>query len=280
MFPRELVKYLGAIALLVGVTGTADAGNCLRCYKKTHHPGQYSTTTETVVVREGHYAYKQTPPTCSTNCEQVVIPGRSYWVTTPPKYEVVAEKVLIHAERTVSKYIPPVCRTVCEKVEVSPAATVWRKKNGLLCEVATPPRYRTVCKKVEIEPGHTTTTTIPAVYATRYVKKMVSPGTRVEHFTTAKVTTVCKKVWTPGTKTSYWVPPVTKTVNKTIQISPPSTTWEPVACPTCGGGYQPQPQPQPHPCSTCGGGYSPHHHHHHHHGHHHHGYAPPHGGYK
>jgi hypothetical protein len=260
MFTRHLMKVFGALVLMVaGSTGGADAGGCLRCYKKTNHPAQYSTTTDTVVVKQGHYQWQQTPPTCTTNCEQVTIPGRSYWVTTPPVVEVVAEKVLIRPERVITKYIPPKCRVVCEKVEVAPAATVWRKKHGLLCEVATPARYKTVCKKVEVEPGHTTTVTLPAVYATRYVKKIVSPGTKVEHFTPSRVKTVCKKVWTPGTKTSYWVPPVTKTVTRTIQIAPATTSWDPVSCPTCGG-YRPN-------------------HHHHHGGHHHGGYAPSHGGY-
>ncbi len=160
------------------------------CYARLWVPASYEDQTETIQVREASQRIEATPAKYEWRNEQVLIQEEGEKLTpVPAKYEKVTERVLIKEAGERIKIIPAKYEMRTEKIVVN---------EGGEKIVPVPAKYDTVTEKVMVKAGYTTW------------KKGQGAYQRVNN-ATGEIMCLVE------------VPPVYKTVQKRVLLSPAST---------------------------------------------------------
>lgn len=140
-----------------------------------------------------------------TRTEQVLVREASETITVvPAQFETVQERMEVKQASTEVVDVPAVYRTETESVLVEPSRNVWQHcglvertdttAGEIMCLVKVPERFETLTKTVLDQPATTKTISIPAVYRTFEVQRMVEPAREVREDVPAEYQTVSKRV--------------------------------------------------------------------------------------
>lgn len=250
-----------ALALMTAFAGTAVAADSERppnpqageCYARVFNPPQFSTSTETVTVKEATSRIDVTKPVYGTEEQTVVVQeATTKLVVVPATYKTVTEQVLVQPETTRLEVVPATYGNKSENILVKAASTEWKRgrawlgdalatksvANGqvdddVMCLVEVPAVYKTVTTRVEVTPASTREVKVPAVYktVTRTVEDQPATTREVQIPEVTKTITVTKLV-TPAQERVIDIPAEYAQVTKTEQVSEGSTEWRSILCET------------------------------------------------
>jgi len=152
------------------------------CFTEYFIDTEYETRTRRVLVKEAS--------------EKITI--------VPAEFETVEERVEIKEASTEVVDVPAVYRTETESVLVEPSRNVWQHcglvertdatAGEIMCLVKVPERYETLTKTVLDKPAATKTVSIPAVFKTIKIEKLVTPAKEVREEVPAEYETVSRRV--------------------------------------------------------------------------------------
>lgn len=152
------------------------------CFTEYFIEAKYETRTEEVLIREAS--------------ENITV--------VPAQFETVQERIEVKEASTEVVDVPAVYRTETESVLVEPARNVWQHcglvertdttAGEIMCLVKVPERFETLTKTVLDRAATTKTISIPAVYRTIEVQRMVEPALEEREDVPAEYQTVSKRV--------------------------------------------------------------------------------------
>ena len=182
--------------------------------------------TRKVLVRPARSERARTPAVYKTVVHWRTQPGARHTVREPARYRIVTEKVMVEPARSEWRLtsaplaygesrgqsmlqatgevycrvlIPARYEHIQRRIKIAPARTY---------SVEAPPRKVKTVERVVVKPAGFVTRTVPAVYRTEVVKKVVRPGkTKVVRH-----------------------PPVYRSVDRPALIRPPGPGWAKVVC--------------------------------------------------
>lgn len=211
-------------------------------------PAVYETVTEQILIKPETKQFIFVPAEFNTISEQVEAKAATKrFVNVPAVYETVTEQIEIEAASTRVETLEPKFKTVQEEVLVKPGYTKWEASKGdqnclsadpndcqVWCLVEVPAEYKFVSKTINIgcdgsgiaNSGCTKEVAVPAKYANKTKKVIVTPATTREEIIPAEYSTVSRSVMkTPSQVREVVTPAVYETITKQV-VKTPATTKE------------------------------------------------------
>ena len=204
-------------------------------------PAEYETLKEKVLVEAAKSVWKagrgpvekidnstgeimclvEVPAVYKTVSKTVLkTPAGSRTVEIPAKYETVKVRKLVSDAKEVRTVIPAKYEEVQKRVKVSEGKYIWhalkthgdvgKRTGNMICKKEYPATHKTVKRRVVKTPATFTKVAVPAIYADKEVRKLVSDAREVR------------------TK----IPEETKNVSKRIKVSSTKLEWKSVLCET------------------------------------------------
>jgi regulator of extracellular matrix RemA (YlzA/DUF370 family) len=234
MSSRILSMTVALTALSAMTTQTVAGGYAQSCYEKVHHPPQYKTVHETVMVDPGRKQVEVIPAIYGTEKRRVLIrPEQVGYNVVPARYGWSTEKVLIQPESTIARHIPAVTKTVHRKVMVSEGGYTWEwqiiKGRKVLCKVKRPAVWKTVAEHVVVRPAQTYHERVPARWGYEKRQVMIEPARKERYVIPAEYGYTNEQVLIrPAEKRVHHTPPRYETVARTVMVRPGSSGWRQV----------------------------------------------------
>jgi len=222
-----------------------------QCYARVLIPAEYSSETETVLVKEASERVEIIPASYDTVDETVVVKEASARLEViPATYEEVTERILVQPESKKIVEVPATYKTVSETLLVSPARTEWKRgpaadfagtgavldsrttdTGEIMCLVDVPAVYETVTRTVVDTPARTREEIIPAQYRTVTKRVVKTPATTREVMIPAEYSTVQKtKLVQPASERRIEIPAQYDNVMKRKKVSEERLEWRQVVC--------------------------------------------------
>lgn len=215
------------------------------CYARVLIPGQYESTTERVLDREGGDRVEVIPAEYTWEQQSVLTREASERIEViPATYKTVTETIEVEPARNELKTIPARYENVSEKILVREAYTTWKKGTGpitkvneatgeIMCLVEVPAEYRTVVRKELKEPARTDDVFIPA--KTRTVTRRVidqPASTRAVPIPAQYDTVRVRKLVRPAQERRIPVEATYKSVTKQRKVTDERLEWREILCET------------------------------------------------
>jgi len=217
-----------------------------QCFARVYSPPTYRTQAEKVLKVDGYEEVKVTPAVYRSEPKKVLLKEETAVLEViPAVYGWKEEKVLVSPEITELKVVPAVYGFEEERVLVKPAHSVWKKGTGpitridettgeIMCLVEIPAEYMTIKKRVLKKPETTVPVVVKeAVYKTVKTRIVKEPARTVTRSVPAVYDTFAVSKLVKAASTSKIVkPPIYETVQTTLKVSDGYVKWEPILCET------------------------------------------------